>query len=264
MINSSPILITGGTGLLGKTVCQILDSKGITYQIASHQQLRPDNSVFMDLRTGEGMQNAVRDKSVILHLASDKKHPDNDVYGTAHLLNSLKKQALCPHFIYISIVGVEELAMPYFKQKVQIEQMVIKSGLPYSIVKATQFHEYIDSQLTSFFRFGIGLLPKNILVQPVSVVSVANVLADLCMSGATYEIQSLGGPEVLKLEELASQWLQHRKESKKYLPLPLWGKSGKKLKDGVLTYPQKKLKGVNWSSWLKEHYPKKQVAEATF
>lgn len=254
MIQSSQILITGGTGLLGKAVCQILDGKSVPYQIATHQMQAPGDSVFMDLRTGEGMDQAVRNKKVILHLASDKKHPDYDVSGTIRLIDSIQKQGLSIHLIYISIVGVEELPMPYFKQKAQVEQIIVQSGLPYSILKATQFHEYVDNALSSFFRFGVGLLPKNILVQPVSVPVVADMMVDLCFGNPTYQIQSIGGPEVLTIEDIVTQWQQARQQSKKYISFSLWGKAGRKLKRGVLTCPKNKKAGENWSSWLQDNY----------
>lgn len=254
-MNQSPsILITGGTGLLGKAVCHFLDQAGLSYQVASHQKPTLNGSVFMDLTTSNGMAEAVRGKNVILHLASDKKHPDNDVHGTERLLDAIRSQGLNVHFIYISIVGVEELPMPYFKQKAQVEKMVMQSGIPYSILKATQFHEYVDSILHSLFKLGIGLVPKNVFVQPVSVTVIAKKLVDICMSQPTFRMQSLGGPEIFKLEDLAGQWLQARMKSNKHITFSLWGNNGKKLKNGVLTCPQDKAGGLNWRSWLKEHY----------
>jgi uncharacterized protein YbjT (DUF2867 family) len=264
MTQSPQILITGGTGLLGRAVCEILDGRNISYLIASHQETVPPNGVYMDLSTGKGMEEAVSNKTVILHLASDKKQPNNDVQGTARLLHTIKSQGLTPHFIYISIVGVEELPLPYFKQKAQVEQLVMQSGLPYSIVKATQFHEYIDGLLTSFFKFGIGLLPKNVLVQPVSVPIAARALSDLCSTKPTFLSQVLAGPEVLKLQDMATQWLRVQKKNKKYISFSLWGKAGKKLKAGVLTSPKNKQSGLTWSSWLKEHYKLNQQKQATF
>lgn len=254
MMQSSPILITGGTGLLGKMVCQILDRKGVSYQIATHQKPGPINSVFMDLRTGEGMDQAIEYKNIILHLASDKTHPDHDVQGTALLLRSIHMKRKAPHFIYISIVGVEQLALPYFKQKAKVEQLVTQSGLPFSIIKATQFHEYIDHLLSSFFRFGLGLLPKKVLVQPVSVAIIAEALVALCFNNPTFQGQLLGGPEVLNIEELATVWLKAQKKSNKYVSFSLWGDTGKKLKAGVLTCPKNMQAGLSWSSWLKEEY----------
>ncbi len=109
--SSSDILITGGTGLVGKAVCALLLKRGIEYTVATHKKPVEKNMVYINLASMEEMDASLLNRAVILHLASDKKHPNNDFYGTKRLLQEIAKRNYNPHFIYISIVGTDQLPM---------------------------------------------------------------------------------------------------------------------------------------------------------
>ncbi len=252
--SSSDILITGGTGLVGKAVCALLLKRGIEYTVATHKRPVEKNMVYMDLALMEEMDTSLLNRPIILHLASDKKHPDNDVNGTKMLLQEIVKRNYNPHFIYISIVGTDQLPMTYFKQKFQVEEEIKKSGVSYSILRATQFHNYVDQILQQLLKFRLAILPKKVLVQPIDVSIVAERLVNMCFERPTNQIENIGGREVLTLEEMVDSWLGVKDERKTVVNIPLPGRAGRSLKAGCLTCEKKTNGGRNWREWVTDRY----------
>ncbi len=240
--------------MLGKAVCALLLKRGIEYIVATHKEPIEKNMVYIDLASMEGMDSALLNKPVILHLASDKKHPDNDVYGTKRLLQEIVKGNYNTHFIYISIVGTDQLPMNYFKQKFQAEEEIKKSGASYSILRATQFHNYVDQILQQLLKFRLAILPKKVLVQPIEVSVVAERLVNMCFERPTNQIENIGGREVLTLEEMADFWLSVKNKCKTVVNIPLPGRAGRSLKAGCLTCEKKTNGGRNWKQWLTDRY----------
>lgn len=247
----SEILVTGGTGFLGNAVCDLFDQHNISYTIATHRRVcMKDNRIFMDLASGEGIEDAVRGKKVILHLASDKTHPANDIKGTRALLDKLQYLEQDTHLIYISIVGVDKLRLPYFKEKWQVEKDIMQSGQLYSILRATQFHKYIEQILHQFLKWPAAILPKQVLIQPVNVAPVAAALFLMSQNPATCKTENLGGKQVLSLADAATIWLKHRNRKKLIFNFPLVGAAGKNLKAGALTCEDQPGTGITWGEWL--------------
>lgn len=252
--SSSNILITGGTGLLGKAVCALLLKRGIEYIVAARKKPVEKNIVYIDLASMEEMDTSLLNRSIILHLASDKKHPANDVYGTKRLLQEIAKRNYNPHFIYISIVGTDQLSMTYFKQKFQVEEEIKRSGVSYSILRATQFHNYVDQILQQLLKFRLAILPKKVLVQPIDVTVVAERLVNMCFEQPSNQIENIGGREVLPLKEMVNFWLSIKNKRKTVVNLPLWGRAGRSLKAGCLTCEKKTNGGRNWRQWVTDRY----------
>ncbi len=248
---SSDVLITGGTGLLGSAVCGLFEENGIPYKMSTHRRCgMTDNMVFMDMSTGQGVHEALKDVKVILHLASDKKKPDNDITGIHYMLDELKNLQQNTHLIYISIVGTDRISMPYFKQKWEVEKIIRQSSQPYTILRATQFHKYVESILSQFLKWKISFLPKKIPIQPVDVNPVAAALVRLSQEQPANKTIQLGGPEVLELGNAAEEWLELQHKKKWIINIPLWGAAGKNLRLGALTCRQRADDTLSWTEWL--------------
>jgi uncharacterized protein YbjT (DUF2867 family) len=250
----SEILVTGSTGCLGRAVCKGLQKQGLDYSIATRRKDDGNHpSLYLNLDNGYGIREAVKDRRVILHLASDKKHPDNDVRGIQAILKEMKKSRSKAHLIYISIVGVDQVPMRYFKQKWLSEQQIAASGIFYSTLRATQFHEYINELMTSFLRWPIGVLPKQIPIQPIDVELVANTLVAMVEEAPLGKTKSMGGPEVLNMGEAAEIWMKCRNKNKPVLNLPFWGSAAGKLNSGALLSNEITYAGKTWEQWLGDY-----------
>lgn len=243
----SKILITGGTGNLGKSLVKILEENKIQYTIASrHNKTGKANIAVTDLLENTGIKEAVSGKEIIFHLATDLKH---DTRVTQNLLHAIDPNSSV-HLIYISIVGTDKVPLAYYRQKLASEEALKRSGIPYTILRATQFHEFVDQVLSGLLKYPIGLVPKRVLLQPIDTASVAEKLYRLSLeeaSGRTYEI---GGAEVHTLEALTKEWMVQKSKKRRLINLPIWGKLGRSLRTGGLTTLNSKKESISWKHWL--------------
>lgn len=247
----SDILITGGTGRLGKALSRLFSERGIDRTLASRRKpAGKDNWVFIDLLRKQGIEQAVEGKKIIFHLAHDLK---SDSTVTQNLLDALKGKPGI-HLIYISIVGIDAVPMKYYREKLKSEQAIAGSGVAYSILRATQFHQYAEYVISSFLRFPVCFLPKKVLVQPVQVEVVARELFHISQGAPLNGIRNIGGSEVLTLGEMAKLWLKATKKKRIILPLPLRGAVGKALREGGLTWGTLNPESISWEEWLKKKY----------
>ncbi len=252
----SSMLITGGTGLLGRSLSGILQEGLVPHQITSRKKpMGGADWTRLDLTTGEGMAEAVAGKRIIFHLASatQNPNPEADVEGTKRLLDATASHGVA-HFIYISIVGIDRVPLKYYKIKLATEQEIIRSGVPYSILRATQFHDFVDFMLGRFLHFPVGILPKKAMVQPVETRAVAWKLFQLSKSAPLNGTVEMGGPEVLTLGEMANAWLDARRKSKWIVNLPSLNSTVKALASGGLTTPENSMECLTWQDWLAEKY----------
>src|SRR3989337_3515075 len=150
-------LITGGTGVLGREVAGRLSQAGYSVRVVSRRAApaegAPTEWAQAQIETGEGLAEAVAGVDVIVHCASSpfRRTREVDVEGTRRLLAAAGRVGVS-HFVYISIVGVDRIPLPYYKAKLAAERLIEESGVPYSILRATQFHSLIDRFLGTLVR----------------------------------------------------------------------------------------------------------------
>jgi uncharacterized protein YbjT (DUF2867 family) len=212
---------------------------------------RIEGGVVANLATGDGLDLAVQNAEVIVHAASSPGRNTGkvDVDGTARLLDAGKN---IRHFIYVSIVGIDRIPMSYYKHKLKAEQKVRESGVPWTIVRATQFHSFIDALLCKMVGHRIGILPQGWQFQSIDVTEVAENLCDCVSEGAQHRVLSIGGPKTQTLREMAEQWLRARGKRSAILPLPIPGKASLALRQGWNTQPSASYGKITWEEWLKD------------
>lgn len=253
---SSSILITGGTGFLGRATAAVLQQRGISYAIAGRSN--PDglsNWKYLDLEQDFNVDNLVAGHSIILHLASGTRvrSRKTDVEGTRRLVNAAKQQGV-KHFIYISIVGIDKVPMEYYQSKLMAEREIIASGIPYTILRTTQFHGFVDFMLNQFLKYPVAVLPM-IQVQPIDITVVAAHLCQYAEEQPRNTTISLGGKEIFGSRSLAEIWLCQRRQQKLIITFPGWGNIGRALRSGALTCEEQTHEGLSWSEWVAQRYP---------
>lgn len=207
------VLVTGGAGKLGALVVERLVARGHRVRILSHSgaaaPVAGAEVVAGDLTTGEGLGAALAGVRVVIHAASDSRQAQAvDVDGTRHLLEAAQANGLAPHIIYVSIVGVDRSDYPYYVAKYAAETLVRQSGLPWSILRATQFHSFVRAILQ---ELGIDALlevvtPQGARFQSIEIGEVADRLVALAEGAPTAQVEDMGGPEILGLDAMAAAY----------------------------------------------------------
>ncbi len=258
----SRILVTGGNGQLGHALVPMLaPHAGYVVRVMS-RRVRPDSVssdiewAQADLETGAGLQQTVADVHTIVHAATNPLHHmwQTDVDGTRRLLEEARAAGVS-HVVYISIVGVDRISgYPYYAAKLAAEQLITESGIPWSILRATQFHYLLDLGLRWLSRSPIVPLPTDLPFQPVAQEEVAQALARNVDAGPSSRLPDMGGPEVLTVKELAQTWLQVRGMRRLILPLHLPGAAAAGFRRGEHTCPQNRQGKVTWREWVERTY----------
>ena len=202
------ILVTGGTGNLGREVVQILRDAGHRVRILSRKPGAGENWVQGDVTKVAGLDRAVIGVDAVIHAASATTQPwkfrSTDVVGTRRLL-AMAHEAGVRHVVYVSIVGIDGVSYPYYRYKVAAEAVVRENIVPWSILRATQFHTLIETFLTAFSQVpGLTTIPYDWKFQPVDPADVAKRLAEVVTAEPAAMLPDFGGPQV----EISRAWLK--------------------------------------------------------
>jgi len=250
------VLVTGGTGVLGREVVSHLLEKGYTVRIMSRSPQRGTTNVEWaqaQMLTGEGLSEALQGVDVIVHAATDRNIGKTDVEMTRLLLEKAKAAGV-GYFLYISIVGIDKAHFSYYQIKLACEALVRDSGIPYATLRLTQFHELIDLLLHLFTRLPIGFLPMDIKSQPIDVGEAADQVVRVVSERPLGLLPNVAGPEVLTLKEMLREWKQARGSHKLVLHLPLPGKFPAALRNGLVTSPNARVGKMTWAQWCRRRY----------
>jgi uncharacterized protein YbjT (DUF2867 family) len=241
----STILVTGGTGTLGQPVVARLREQGDEVRVLSRRS--GAGTHVGDLKTGAGVAEAARGAELVVHAASDTPFGRADFKQTAHLLDVAGD---AEHLLYVSIVGIDQIPFPYYKRKLACEHLITSSGIPSTILRATQFHELIASVARAVERLPLALLPLDFRFQTVAAAEVAERVADLIGGQPAGGILNFGGPEVLSLEHMAKAWKAARGRPRRMLRLPLMGKVARGFREGRNTCPEQAFGRQSWGEFV--------------
>jgi uncharacterized protein YbjT (DUF2867 family) len=193
-------------------VDQLLAS-GADVRVLSRGQRRQHRSdiehVRGDLRTGAGLRAAVSGVDTIVQCAEHVQH-----------LVAAAKQADSPHLVYTSIVGIDRVPFGLYRRKLADEQLIAASGLPWTVLRATQFHDLIAVLLRMLAKSPVLPLPADWSFQPVDVRELADRLARLALGEAVGRAPDFGGPQIRAMSDLARSYLAI--VGKRRLMLPVW------------------------------------------
>ncbi|MDP8953163.1 MAG: SDR family oxidoreductase [Actinomycetota bacterium] len=249
-MNASEFLVTGGTGSLGSRVVDRLRAAGRDVRVLS-REVRP-GVVRGDLLTGEGLEQAVDGVDAVVHCASSpRKTRQTDVEGTERLLRAAG-QAGVSHFVFISIVGVDRNPyFPYYRMKLEVERTIERSPVPWTILRATQFHEFVLRLIRFLERLPILMVPKGLL-QPIDVGEVGDRLAELALSEPVGRAPDIGGPEIRSAAELARAYFEVAGRRRGVVEVPLPGKTARAFREGAQLCPEGRYGRIRFEEFLRQ------------
>ena len=246
-MNARRFLVTGGTGTLGSRVVDRLRGAGREVRVFS----RSGGEVRGDLATGKGLEEAVEGVETIVHCASSPARTRQvDVEGTERLLRAAS-QAGVSHLLFISIVGVDRNPhYPYYRMKLETERIVERSEVPWTILRATQFHGLVLRLIQALDRRLVMVAPRGFLLQPIDVGEVAGRTAELALASPAGRASDIGGPEVRTFADFAKAYFDASGRRRRVVEVPLPGKMARALREGAQTAPENRYGRIRWEEFL--------------
>ena len=266
---TSPILVTGGTGTLGRHVVRRLRDAGCNVRVLSrHSYESGDGIEFMtgDLATGEGIEAAVDGIETIVHCAGSAK---GDEDKARHLVRAASR-AGAPHLVYISVVGAERIPVVsgvdramfgYFASKRAAEKVVEDSGLPWATLRATQFHDLMLMVAQMLAKLPVVPIPAGFRFQPVDADDVAARLVELALGEPAGLVPDMGGPQVYGAADLFRGYLRANKRRRRPI-VPVWlpGKAAHAFRAGANLAPEQAVGHRTWEEFLTERLSQRRPA----
>ena len=257
---SSTILVTGGTGTLGRLVVPRLRDAGGKVRVLSRRAREAAGGVEFvpgDLDTGEGIDAAVAGTEVIVHCAGSQKG-DGD---KARTLVRAASRAGAPHLVNISVVGADRIPVAsrvdramfgYFGAKLDAERVIAGSVLPWTTLRATQFYDLLLMVARPMARLPVIPVPAGVRFQPVDAAEVAARLAELALGPPAGLVPDLAGPRVYPMAELLRGYL--RAAGKRRLLVPVWlpGQAARAVRAGANLAPDRAVGHRTWEDFVTE------------
>jgi uncharacterized protein YbjT (DUF2867 family) len=205
------IVVIGGTGLIGSQVVKILNADG-------HEAVPQSPATGLDLLSGQGLPDALKDADVVVNLTNSPTFDDASVAFFRQTMGNLVTAASAVgvgHVVILSIVGVDQVpGLVYYRAKTLQEDILKGSPVPYSIVRATQFFEFMDTVVFEDADTNSVRLPAT-LIQPMASAEVAQEVAEVSVGSPLNAVRSIAGPEVLALDEVGRITLAARGDHRK-------------------------------------------------
>lgn len=254
----SAILLTGGTGTLGRHVTRLLSETGREVRVLSRRPPeRRDGIEYVtgDLSTGAGVDAAVDGVDTILHCAGSAKGDD----AKASTLVEAATRAGAPHLVYISVVGadrvpvvsaVDRAMFGYFGAKRAAEGIVTGSGLPFTILRATQFHDFVLTVLRQMAALPVMPLWSGVRFQPVDAGEVAARLVELAGGAPAGLVPDIAGPEIHGMPELARGYLRATGKHRLVVSMRTPGRAAAAFRDGANLSPDRAVGRRTWDDFL--------------
>lgn len=237
--------VIGGTGLIGSQVVRNLNA-------ARHEAVPHSQSTGVDVITGQGLGEAAAGADVVVNLTNsptfDEASPAFFQTSMDNLLAAAHKGGV-GHFVILSIVGVDQVPeLDYYRAKALQETVLAAGPVPYSIVRATQFMEFIDAVLSWTADGDTVRLPAT-PIQPIAAKDVAQAVTEIATGTALNGIRNIGGPEIFPLDELGRITLSHKGDSRTVVTDPTAGMFAA-VKGDVLTDKDAQLAATRYTDWL--------------
>jgi uncharacterized protein YbjT (DUF2867 family) len=211
--------------------------------------------VLGDLATGDGIDAAVRDVETIVHLAGTDKGDE----VKAHVLVRAASRAGVRHVVNISVVGadrvpvisrIDKAMFAYFASQQAAEDAIEQSGIPWTNLRATQFHEFVFTVVKQLARSPITLIPAGLKFQPVDSSVVGDRIVELALAGPAGRVADIAGPRVHPLADLVRSYLRARGRRAAIVAVPVPGRAAAAFRAGANLAPESAAGGRTWEEYL--------------
>lgn len=250
---TAPLLVTGGTGNIGSRVVPLLRDAGRDLRILTRHP-RPAEPglqhVAGDTVAGHGLAAAFDGVEVVLHLAGGAKGDD----VAARNLVAAARDAGVRHLVLISVIGADRMPIGYFRAKAEAERVFAGSGIPWTVLRAAQLHDFVLPVARSMSRMPLLPVPGGLRFEPVHGDEVAARLAELALGAPAGLVSDLAGPEVLDVTQLVSTFVEVTGGRRRpRLPVRLPGAVGRAYRAGEnLAGPRVQRGTRTWREYLQQ------------
>ncbi|HET9874196.1 MAG TPA: SDR family oxidoreductase [Mycobacterium sp.] len=240
------ILVAGGTGTVGRVVVDQLLDAGVQVRVLSRGH-RPQGStgqvqqVIGDVKTGAGLTEAISGVDTVVACLD----PVDRLVEAAVAAGK-------PHLVYISIVGIDRVPFSYYQRKLADEQLISDSGLRWTVLRATQFHDLVAAALRVLSAPPVMVVPAGWSFQPIDVRDVGVRLADLAQGEPGERVPDIGGPQVLPITELARQYLAAMGKRRPIVSMPVPGRVARAYRSGGHLAPDRAVGTIPFEHYLDE------------
>jgi uncharacterized protein YbjT (DUF2867 family) len=254
----APVLVTGGTGTLGRLLVPRLQDAGGKLRVLSrraHADRDGVDHVTGDLATGDGLAAAVDGIGTVVHCGGSAKGDD---VKTRNLVRAASRAGV-EYVVYISVVGadrvpvvsaVDRAAFGYFAAKRAAEQIVAESGLPWTTLRATQFHDSMLGVLRQMAKAPVMPVFAGVRFQPVDGDEVAARLVDLTVGPPAGLVPDLAGPRAYRMDDLARGYLRAAGKRRAILPIRVPGKAAAAVRAGANLALDRAVGVRTWEDYL--------------
>jgi hypothetical protein len=212
-----------------------------------------------NLRTGVGVSEAVVGVDVVVHAASDPAHArEVDVLGTEKLMAAAQSAGV-GHFVYISIVGIDRVPFYYYRHKLAAEAVIERGKVPWSTLRVSQFHSFIDRLLQPLKRIAwlpVFPLPTDFQSQPIDEGEVADRFVEVVGARPGARLPDIAGPVALRLGDMAKLWLASQGLARPLWRLPIPGAVADGFRRGGVTDLSARYGRITWAQWVERQYDK--------
>ena len=242
------IIVIGGTGLIGSKVVEKLNQKG-------HAAIPAAPSTGVNTVTGEGLADALAGAQVVVEVANSPSFEDRaamDFFQAAGKnLAEAEAAAGIEHHVALSVVGTERLLdSGYFRAKLAQETLIKNAPTPYTIVRATQFFEFLRGIAQSASEDDTVRL-SHTLFQPMAAEDVATAVAEAAVAGPLNGTIEIAGPDAVHIDEIIARVLEHDQDPRKIVVDPVALYFGIKLTDqSLMPGPDARRGPIKFDWWL--------------